>query len=144
VVVNFTSKFVDKPCEPHHFPIDETIQHAVTSTAWATPFLSYLVTILREGKGFYKLPTPAKVLEYTNEYKHDTDGIAKFLNEKTEAFRDGDEVRPVLKAQLQTAFKQWKMQNENLTLSVADLVKRVTESYGKYPAGGWTNFRMND
>jgi putative DNA primase/helicase len=143
VVVNYTSKFVDKPCEPHHFPIDETIQHSVTSVTWAQPFLNYLVTTLREGSGFHKLPTPAKVLEYTSEYRNDTDGIAKFLSEKTEDFKNGDEVHPVLKTQLQSVFKQWKIQNEN-NLSVSDLVKRVTEKYGKYPSGGWTNFRMTD
>jgi P4 family phage/plasmid primase-like protien len=144
VVVNYTSKFVDKPCEPHHYPIDETIQASVISKDWATPFLNYLVTILKEGNGFHKLPTPTKVLEYTSEYRNDTDGIARFLSEKTEEFKAGDEVQPVLKAQLQSVFKQWKMANENLSLSVSDLVKRVTEKYGKYPAGGWTNFRLSD
>ena len=144
VVVNYTSKFVDKPCEPHHYPIDETIQGSVMSVAWATPFLNFLVTTLKEGNGFHKLPTPGKVLEYTSEYRNDTDGIARFLSEKTEDFKAGDEVQPVLKAQLQSVFKQWKIQNENLALSVSDLVKRVTEKYGKYPAGGWTNFRLSE
>ena len=144
VVVNYTSKFVDKPCEPHHYPIDESIQHSVTSTSWATPFLNFLVATLKEGNGFSKLPTPAKVLEYTSEYRNDTDGIAKFLSEKTEEFKAGDEVRNVTKPQLQTAFRLWKLQNENLALSMTDLVKRVTEKYGKYPAGGWSNFRLVD
>jgi P4 family phage/plasmid primase-like protien len=143
-VINFTSKFVDKPCEPHHFPIDETIQNAVTSVDWATPFLSYLVYMLKLGNGYYKLETPAKVLEYTADYKNDTDGIAKFLSEKTEEFKDGDTVFPVLKAQLKSVFKQWKIQNDTLSLSVSDLEKRVTEKFGKYPGGGWTNFRMKD
>jgi hypothetical protein len=92
VVVNYTSKFVDHPCEPHHYPIDETIQHAVTSREWATAFLNYLVITLKEGSGFHKLPTPKKVLEYTSEYRNDTDGIAMFLSEKTEEFNAGDEV----------------------------------------------------
>jgi hypothetical protein len=65
------------------------------------------------------------------------------MSEKTVEFKAGDEVQPVLKAQLQSVFKQWKIQNENM-LSVSDLVKRVTEKYGKYPAGGWTNFRLTD
>jgi P4 family phage/plasmid primase-like protien len=144
VVINFTSKFVDKPCEVHHFPIDETIQHAVTSSAWATPFLNYLIHTLKEGNGFNKLPTPAKVMEYTDEYRNDTDGIAKFISEKISTIEDGDTIVPVLKAQIQSVFKQWKLQNEQLSLSVSDLVKRVTEKYGKYQAGGWTNFRLTD
>ena len=144
VVVNYTSKFVDKPCEPHHFPIDESIQQSVTSREWAIPFLNYLVTTLKEGSGFQKLPTPGKVLEYTSEYRNDTDGIAKFLSEKTQDLADGDEIVPVLKSQLQSVFKLWKLQNENLALSVSDLVKRITEKHGKYPGGGWTSFKMVD
>jgi len=144
VVVNYTSKFVDKPCEPHHFPIDESIQHLVTSKEWATPFLTYLVTLLKEGSGFHKLPTPSKVLEYTSEYRNDTDGIAKFISEKIADLPADEPIIPVLKAQLQSMFKKWKMDNENLALSVADLVKRITEKYGKYPAGGWMNFKLSD
>jgi len=144
VVINFTSKFVDTPCESHHFPIDEAIQHAVTSKEWATPFLSYMVHTLKEGSGFHKLPTPGKVMEYTSEYRNDNDGIAKFLSERVQVFEAGDEVFPVPKEQLQSVFKQWKLQNEQLSLSVSDLIKRVTEQYGKYPRGGWTNFRIAD
>ena len=142
VVVNYTSKFVDKPCEPYHYPIDETIQHSVTSKDWATPFLNYLVTVLKEGNGFSKLPTPAKVLEYTSEYRNDTDGIAKFMSEKLEDTPDGSEDNGVIKSVIQGAFKKWKMDNENLALSVTDLMKRITEKYGKYPAGGWCKFRV--
>jgi P4 family phage/plasmid primase-like protien len=141
VVVNYTSKFVDKPCEPSHFPIDETIQHSVTSTNWATPFLNYLVTILKEGSGFSKLPTPDKVLEYTSEYRNDNDGIAKFLSETTKVYETGEEVVQVTKQALQFKFRSWKQENE-LNLSVSDLLKRVTEKYGKYPHGGWSNFKM--
>ena len=139
VVINYTSKFVDKPTEPYHFPIDEAIQHAVNSTSWATPFLAYLVHLLKEQKG-QKVSTPAKVLEYTDEYRNDTDGIAKFISEK---FEDG-EGEPLVKAQLQSIFKQWKIQNEQLSLSLPDLTKRLVEKYGKMPSGGWTNFKLKD
>jgi P4 family phage/plasmid primase-like protien len=138
VVINYTSKFVDKPTESYHFPIDEAIQHAVNSVQWATPFLAYLVYLLKEQRG-QKITTPAKVLEYTDEYRNDTDGIAKFISEKIE---DGE--GSVVKAQLQSVFKQWKIQNEQVTLSLPDLTKRLTEKYGKMPTGGWTNFRLKD
>jgi P4 family phage/plasmid primase-like protien len=139
VVINYTSKFVDKPTEAYHFPIDEAIQHAVNSVQWATPFLAYLVYLLKEQRG-QKINPPGKVLEYTDEYRNDTDGIAKFLSEKTEPF----EGEPLVKAQLQSVFKQWKIQNEQLSLSLPDLTKRLIERYGKMPTGGWTNFRLKD
>ena len=140
VVINYTSKFVDKPTEPFHFPIDEAIQHAVGSQQWATPFLNYLVHLLKEQKG-QKIVPPGKVLEYTDEYRNDTDGIAKFLSEKTEPCEEGE---PLVKAQLQSVFKQWKIQNEQVGLSLPDLTKRLIEKYGKMPPNGWTNFKLKD
>jgi P4 family phage/plasmid primase-like protien len=140
VVINYTSKFVDKPTEPYHYPIDESIQHAVGSSQWATPFLNYLVHLLKEQRG-KKIVPPAKVLEYTDEYRNDTDGIAKFLSEKTEYCEEGE---PLIKAQLQSVFKQWKIQNEQTGLSLPDLTKRVIEKYGKMPTNGWTNFRLKE
>ena len=140
VVINYTSKFVDKPTEPYHYPIDEAIQHAVGSIQWATPFLNYLVYLLKEQRG-QKIIPPGKVLEYTDEYRNDTDGIAKFLHEKTESCEEGE---PLIKAQLQSVFKQWKIQNEQVGLSLPDLTKRVIEKYGKMPLNGWTNFRLKE
>jgi P4 family phage/plasmid primase-like protien len=143
MVINFTSKFVDKPNEPHHFPIDETIQHAVNSTEWATPFLAYMIETLKEGKGYHKLHAPAKVMEYTTEYRNDNDGIARFISERIATFEEG-ETETVTKDTLRNVFKAWKTQNEQLTLSMSDLEKRIIELYGKHPRGGWKNFKIAD
>ena len=142
MVINFTSKFVDKPTEPYHYPIDETIQHAVNSVDWATPFLSYIIQTLKDGKGFHKLQPPSKVMEYTSDYRNDNDGIAKFITERLEVFESGDEVHSVSKETLRSVFKQWKIQNEQLTLTPSELEKRIVEQFGKYPKGGWCNFRI--
>jgi phage/plasmid-associated DNA primase len=142
IVINFTSKFVDKPCEPHHYPIDETIQHAVNSSEWATPFLNFMIQTLKDGKWYHKLQPPSKVMEYTSEYRNDNDGIAKFISEHVEIFESGDEVHSVSKETLRSVFKQWKIQNEQIVLSPSDLEKRIVEQFGKYPKGGWTNFRV--
>lgn len=144
MVINFTSKFVDKPCEPHHFPIDESIQHAVNSVDWATPFLAYIIQVLKDGKGFQKLQPPSKVMEYTSEYRNDNDGIARFISEKVEVYEAGDEVRQVTREMLRSVFKQWKIHNEQISLAISDVEKRITEQFGKYPRGGWTNFRITD
>jgi P4 family phage/plasmid primase-like protien len=145
VVVNFVSKFVEHPTESNHFPLDETIQALVTTHEWATVFLSYMVQMLREGKGFYKLNTPAKVMEYTSEYRNENDGIAKFIADRLAPWEEGDEVRAVSRESLLSVFKQWKIQNEQLSLTVSDLQKRVEEKFGKYPrGGGWTKFRLSD
>ena len=126
VVINFVSKFVDKPSEPHHYLIDETIQHKVNSGEWGTAFLAFLVHTLKEGKGFHKLYTPNKVLEYTSEYRNENDGIAKFITEKIGALEDGDEANAITVATLRSVFKQWKMANDQMTLTIKEMEARIT------------------
>ncbi len=142
VVINFVSKFVDKPNEPHHYLIDESIQHKVNSGEWGTAFLSFLVHTLKEGKGFHKLFTPNKVMEYTSEYRNENDGIAKFITEKIGALDDGEEANAITKETLRSVFKQWKMANDQMTLTLKELEARMATLYGSYPRGGWVNFKI--
>lgn len=142
VVINFTSKFVSNPSAKNEYPLDESIQYLVNSKEWATPFLSYLVHILKDGNGHRKLLAPAKVLEYTSEYRNDNDGIAKFVSEKISTLKEGDEIIQVSTTTLRRAFKNWKDDNEQRTLSPTDLEKRLENMFGKYPRGGWTNFKI--
>lgn len=141
VVINFLSKFVPNPTANNEFPMDESIQFAVQSKEWATPFLNYLVHLLKEGKGLRKLPAPQAVLQYTSEYRDENDGISRFMNEKLMAFQEGDQVQPVDKTTLKRVFKQWLVDND-LKLSPADMEKRVEATYGKWMKGGWTTFRI--
>ena len=145
VVINFTSKFVPTPVGPNEFPLDESIQFKVNSVEWATPFLSYMVHILKQGKGLRKLPAPAKVMEYTSEYRNENDGIAKFISDKIVSIEEeqGD-IIPVDKSTLRRAFKQWKDDNDQKTLSPADLEKRMELQFGKYMKPGWTKIRLVD
>lgn len=140
VVINFLSKFVVNPTAPNEFPLDESIQFSVNSVEWATPFLSYLVHVLKEGQGLRKLVTPPEVLEYTSDYRNENDAIAKFITEKIVASTEGE---PVEKAALRRAFKTWKEENDQRSLLPLDMEKRIVEVFGKYPSGGWTNFQLN-
>jgi len=142
VVINFISKFVPRPSGPNEYPLDESIQFSVNSVEWATPFLNYLVHILKEGKGLRKLLAPEKVLEYTSEYRNENDGIAKFMDEKISAWEVGDPIVQIDKPTLRRIFKQWKDENDKKSLSVSELEKRIEAQYDKYPRGGWTNFKL--
>ena len=143
VVINFVSKFVPNPKEANEYPLDESIQFSVNSTEWATPFLSYMVHVLKEGKGLRKLPAPAKVLEYTSDYRNENDGIAKFIAEKIASWEEGDPVVQIDKPTLKRVFKIWKDENDLKLLSPVDLEKRIESQFGKYPRGGWTNFKLD-
>lgn len=139
VVINFLSKFVVSPSAANEFPLDESIQFSVNTPEWATPFLSYLVHVLREGQGLRKLVAPPEVLEYTSDYRNENDAIAKFITEKIVACTEGEGVE---KAALRRTFKSWKDENDQRSLQPQDLEKRIIELYGKYPAGGWKNFQV--
>jgi len=141
MVINFVSKFTDTPKEINQFLIDESIQYLVNSQEWATPFLSYMIHTLKEGKGFHKLQAPPKVMEYTSEYRNDNDGIARFMNEKIQASEIESE-SGITKSILSSVFKIWKIQNELTSLSITDLEKRIIEKFGKSPWGGWKNFKI--
>jgi phage/plasmid-associated DNA primase len=122
--------------------MDESIQYHVNSREWATTFLAFMVQTLKEGKGFQKLETPGKVMEYTAEYRNENDAIAKFMDEKVVLHKDDDPIEQVTKVTLRTVFKSWKMQNDYPTLTAQELEKRIVEKYGSYPTGGWTKFRL--
>jgi phage/plasmid-associated DNA primase len=102
-----------------------------------------MVHILKEGKGLRKLYTPPKVLEYTSEYRNENDGISKFMTEKILPWQEGEEIVQVDKTTLRRVFKQWRDENDQRTLSVTDMEKRIELHYGKTPKGGWTNFKID-
>ena len=80
-------------------------------------------------------------MEYTTDYRNDNDGIARFITEK---IGSSEEETFVSKEMLRSSFKQWKVQNEQMSLTPSDLEKRIVELYGKYSKGGWTTFRSLD
>ena len=143
VVINFLSKFVQNPTAPNEYPLDESIQFAVLTKEWATPFITYLIHILKENTGLRKLAAPQKVMEYTSEYRNDNDGIAKFIAEHIKDVPAGEEIQPLMKQELKSVFKRWRDANDQKTLSPIDLEKRMEAAFGKYPRGGWTHIRLD-
>ena len=147
-VIDFPNKFVHQPRAANELPIDESIMHKVLSKEWAECFMAYLVHLYKEGKGLTKLNPPVEVDAYTNEYKEDSDSIAKFISEMFhEAIPrvpGGAPPEPVVWSTIMAAFHEWKRSNEIRSGSVADLKKRVEGEYGKVPHGGWLNFRFGN
>lgn len=146
-VIDFPSKFVVNPTAPHERPMDETIENKVLSKEWAECFMAYLVHLYTEGKGLHKLVPPKEVDAYTNEYKEDSDAIAKFMGEFFHPPEQpaGDEpVEGVTWSYIQSEFARWKRENEARG-SAPDLRKRIEVQYGVLPKNsrtGWTNFKF--
>ena len=146
-VIDFPNKFVAQPRESYEKPLDESLQLKVESQAWAECFLRYLVHLFEEGNGFPGLQPPAKIMEYTNEYQAANDCIARFIQEHVVAVDTTQEDAPypelITKPEIASQFREWKKQNEIVKGSPDELYKRVEARYGKYPRGGWSNFRIN-
>jgi len=138
-VIDFPNKFVVDPKEKNEFALDESIMQKVLSKEWAECFMAYLVHLYIEGKGLQKLNPPTEVDGYTNEYKADSDGIAKFMNEY---IHEGNE--QVHWSYINSAFQDWKRNNGITSGSIQDLKKRIETEYGKLPREGWTNFKFGN
>jgi P4 family phage/plasmid primase-like protien len=145
-VIDFPSKFVHTPRAPNELPMDETIESKVLSKEWAECFMAYLTHMYTEGKGLHKLTPPKEVDAYTNEYKEDSDAIAKFMTEyfhAPEAPRGDEPGEGVHWTTIQAAFSQWKREIGESRGATTDLRKRVETQYGALPKGshdGWMNF----
>jgi P4 family phage/plasmid primase-like protien len=142
-VINFPNKFVANPTKPNELPEDKTIQIKVESTEWAECMMNYLIAIFREGNGFRKLTPPEKVLQYTNEYKDETDVIGRFIREYVHELEEGEEIKGVTTGEMNRAFQDWKRENQLFQGSTTELRTRMEATYGKFPGrAGWTSFRF--
>ena len=144
-VIDFPNKFVHEPRLPNELPMDETIMQKVLSPEWAECFMAYLVHLHMEGKGLTKLNPPKEVEVYTNEYKEESDAVAKFMSEYIhpagptmgDAPADG-----ILWTTILAEFNAWKRNNEITKASAQELRKRLEQEHGKLPSGGWTSFHF--
>jgi putative DNA primase/helicase len=142
-VINFPNKFVPNPTKPNELPDDKTIQIKVESAEWAECMMNYLIAIFREGNGFRKLTPPEKVLQYTNEYKDETDVIGRFIREYVHELEEGEEIKGVTTGEMNRAFQDWKRENQLFQGSTTELRTRMEATYGKFPGrAGWTSFRF--
>ena len=146
VVVDFPMKFVHDPQGPKELPVDESIIQKVVSEEWATCFMSYMIDLYRTGNGWHKLSPPSEVMAYTNDYKVESDVIARFMLDYIHAPEPDVDADGVTWQSITATFQEWKRGNEVGFQGgkAADLRKKLEERYGKYPKGGWTAFRCGN
>ena len=145
IVIDFPMKFVPDPRGPNELPIDETIVQKVVSEEWATCFMSYLIALYKEGNGWRKIVPPEEVMAYTNEYKEESDVIARFIREhcRREERMPGAEPEQVSWTTITTTFQDWKRNNElGNRGNATELKKRLEAQFGKMPRSGWSSFQF--
>ena len=147
-VVDFPNKFVHDPKAPNELPIDESIMSKTQSVEWAECFMSYLVHLYEEGLGHAKLKAPKEVDAYTQEYKVESDTIARFIQdyvhdpEQQPGDPDVEVPDQVSWSTITTTFQEWKRANDVRIGNTDDLKKRLESKYGKMPRNGWSAFRF--
>ena len=145
VVVDFPMKFVHEPRAAHELPMDESIVKKVMSEEWASCFLSYLVELYKQGNGWRKITPPDEVMVYTNEYKEESDVLARFVREHIHDVVPGEVPEPTHWNTITTTFQEWKRSNEVTGRGNAtDLRKKLEVQFGKMPRGGWASFRFGN
>jgi phage/plasmid-associated DNA primase len=144
VVINFISKFVVEPKGPNEYKMDMMIERKVKSEEWGKCFLAFLIQTYKAHAN-EELTPPAEILEYTNEYREESNAIMKFINEYTRLSVEGEEVVPVRKPTLSDKFKQWWETNRGTRdWSIQGMLKEIETKYGKYTYGGWITFQIRN
>lgn len=145
-VVEFKSKFTDKPYNDPKFPKSEYPNQFMVDTKidekfkkWAPVFLSILVDVAYKTQG--KVNDVEPVLAATQEYRKNQDIIEKFMIEN---ICDNPEKTgfPVKKTSLTQPIKKFIEQFSNYNTKQQDFIKHIEKKYGKYPNGGWKNFKL--
>ena len=144
VVINFISKFVVEPKGPNQYKMDMSIDRKVKSEEWGKCFLAFLIQTYIQHANEDLIP-PAEILEYTNEYREESNAIMRFINEYTRPAVEGEEVVPVRRPTLSDKFKQWWETNRGTRdWSIQGMLKEIETKYGKYTYGGWTTFQIRN
>ncbi len=144
-VLQFNSKFVDKPTAANEFKIDNRLKEKIKE--WGPNILSYLVYVYNT---MYKqksyLEEPEEVLYSTNAYKMDNDHFLEYFNTKLEQVEDPKSI--ISKRSVYSDFKAWfKEYHEGNKLPRSEQLYRfLDEVLGKSNRSGWKNvsFRVEE
>jgi len=97
------SEFVDEPRQPNQFPKDPELEKKLKR--WNQPLLWLLLKVYYPLYCADKLKEPAKVTQFTNKYKKDTDIYFEFLDATFTNTKNHDDYETT--ADMYSSFKGW-------------------------------------
>ena len=127
-VVEFTSKFVEKPVAENEFPVDLELSQKLDS--WKEPFMALLVEYYKTRYGKKKIQEPAEVTECTREYQKNNDHYADFMDTCIER---GEEDDVLTLSDAYVEFKAW-VKEDNIPVrppKKKDVQKYLDRALGK-------------
>jgi len=137
-VIQFASKFTDKPTKPNEFMLDNTLKQKIEQ--WAPTFVSYLIHIYNtQYKSRTYLTEPDEVLAFTNQYKMENDFYTEFITENIIVTNNSND--SILNDILWEKFKDWyknTYDSKNLPKK-QDFNKFISKQFGEPIRKRYTN-----
>jgi P4 family phage/plasmid primase-like protien len=141
-VIEFGSKFTDKPTKPNEFKINTMLKQTIHM--WAPTFISYLIHIyMTEYKKKTYLEEPDEVMASTKQYKMENDFYTEYIMERITITTNPKNI--IGKETLWEDFKAWyKSGYEVKTLpKKPEFVKFMTKQLGEPGRRGFENVVFN-
>ncbi|PNH04444.1 putative helicase [Tetrabaena socialis] len=111
-VVEFTSKFVERPVAPNEFPMDQELSQKLDE--WKEPFMSLLIEYYKTRYAKKKIQEPDAVMACTREYQKNNDHFADFTDTCIERASESDLLRM---ADAFSEFRAW-VKDDNIPIRV--------------------------
>jgi phage/plasmid-associated DNA primase len=132
-VINFDSKFVNKPLKSNEFKINTNLKQEVKN--WGADFISYLIYIYEtEYSKMDFMETPSEVLMSTNLYKNQNDYYTEYITDNLKITDNQNDV--LYKTDIIKHFKAWynEYYENGKKLNKTDVEKLLIVSLkNKYP-----------
>ena len=139
-VVEFQSKFTEKPAATNEFLIDTAIVEKFEG--WAPTFLSMLIAHHNE-RDLKTIHEPSEVRIATQGYKNNNDVIGQFVTERV--VKVDDKATKTMLNSLYSEFRAWatKFLPKGKRLPERPQVKAYMEKlFGPYPTSGWKGLQV--
>ena len=142
-VIQFNSKFTDKPTKSNEFIIDNTLKQKIEQ--WAPTFISYIIHIYNTE---YKLKTyltePIEVMAFTNQYKMDNDFYTEFITDKLIITENNTDI--ISRDNLWEDFKEWykKSYTSKIFPKRSDFNKFMTTQLGEPIKSNYINIKYHE
>jgi len=144
-VVNFDSKFVKNPTQPHELPLDDELQKKFEN--WAPHFMALLLEYYRS-YSVNRLVEPEDVTRCTDEYQRENDHYADFVDTCLER-GEADDFLTI--DDIFQEFRDW-IRADNIPVSIPK--KKIVRNYvdknvgkvvgGNNPSSGIRGWRIRD
>jgi P4 family phage/plasmid primase-like protien len=142
-VIFFGIQFVDEPTEKNHRIKDGTLKRRIGT--WAPALLALLIQRYIAKKGVIQLKPIKEIMEYTEEYRRENDGIAKFYADCISIDNESFTIPYTNKSEINFVLREWKRENTEFgTIKIDDVINFIKKKHGEPEKAGWKYMRCRN